>query len=219
MAAELRGPMAKAAETAGSLDASFERDYGFDSLTRMELLHRAEREFGATLPERALAEIENLRDLMREIDAAAGRPSAAYTPGGATHDETPIASGMRAALDAKTLTEALAWHARHHPNKLHVRFYADDNDGDTLTYGELWDDAGRVAAGLIARDVSPGEAVVIMLPSGRDYFASFFGVLRAGCVPVPVYPPGRPRELEDHIRRHAKIAANARARIMITLPE
>jgi len=219
MAAELQGPTAKAAEAAGSLDSSFERDYGFDSLTRMELLHRAEREFGATLPERALAEIETLRDLMREIDAAAGRPPAAYIPAGAARDEQTLPPGARAAVDAKTLTDALGWHARHHPNKLHVRFYADDGDGETLTYGELWDDAGRVAAGLVAHDVSPGEAVVIMLPSGRDYFASFFGVLRAGCVPVPVYPPGRPREIEDHIRRHAKIAGNARARIMITVAE
>jgi 1-acyl-sn-glycerol-3-phosphate acyltransferase len=216
MAMDLRGE--KAAETSGSIDASFERDYGFDSLTRMELMHRAEREFGATLSERALAEIETPRDLLREIDAAAGQPPAIYTPSAAA-GERPVESGARAALGIKTLTEALAWHARHHPNKLHVRFYADETDGDTLTYGELWDDAGRVAAGLIAHDVTPGEAVVIMLPSGRDYFASFFGVLRAGCVPVPVYPPGRPREIEDHIRRHAKIAGNAQARIMITLPE
>ncbi len=217
MAGELRRDAGKAPETAFSLDANFERDYGFDSLTRMELLHRAEREFGATLPESALAEIETLRDLLREIDAAAGRKPAVYTPGAANNDKA--VSGARAAVDAKTLTEALAWHARQHPDKLHVRFYADEGDGETLTYGELWDDAGRVAAGLVARDVAPGEAVLIMLPSGRDYFASFFGVLRAGCVPVPVYPPGRPREIEEHIRRHAKIAGNARARIMITVPE
>ncbi len=217
MAGELRRDAGKAPETAFSLDAHFERDYGFDSLTRMELLHRAEREFGATLPESALAEIETLRDLLREIDAAAGRKPAVYTPGAVNHDT--VVSGARAAVDAKTLTEALAWHARQHPDKLHVRFYADEGDGETLTYGELWDDAGRVAAGLVARDVAPGEAVLIMLPSGRDYFASFFGVLRAGCVPVPVYPPGRPREIEEHIRRHAKIAGNARARIMITVPE
>ena len=50
MAVELRGETAKPAEATFSLDANFERDYGFDSLTRMELLHRAEREFSSTLP-------------------------------------------------------------------------------------------------------------------------------------------------------------------------
>ena len=30
-----------------------------------------------------------------------------------------------------------------------------------------------------------------MLPTGRDYFTSFFGVLAAGAIPVPIYPPVR----------------------------
>ena len=215
--------MARAASSgadrpAPTLDASLERDLGFDSLTRMELLHRAEREFAATIPEQALGEIETPRQLLRALDDAAGRAPSQGRPRAEAAEEARRI-GPRAALDAKTLTDALAWHAREHPDRLHVRFYADESDGETLTYGELWEDAGRVAAGLIARDIGPGESVLIMLPSGRDYFAAFFGVLRAGGVPVPVYPPGRPREIEEHIRRHAKIAANARARIMITVAE
>ena len=214
MAAQLRGGRADGIPQ--SLDASFERDYGFDSLSRMELMHRVERAFGVTLSERALGEAESPRDLLREIADASGK----LPPAQAQRVPERVDTGARsAARNAVTLTEALAWHARRHPDQLHVRFYADDSDGETLSYGELWNDAGRVAAGLIERNVAPGEAVVIMLPSGRDYFASFFGVLRAGGVPVPVYPPGRPREIEDHVRRHAKIAANAQARVMITVQE
>ena len=148
------------------MESSFERDLGFDSLTRMELLHRAEREFAANLPEQVLAEIETPRDLLREIDAAAGRPAAIAR----TSDETRVPrTGARAPANAKTLTEALAWHAREHPDRLHVRFYDDTSDGETLSYGELWEDAGHVAAGLIALDVTPGEAVVIMLPSAMAH--------------------------------------------------
>ncbi len=195
-----------------SLDAELERDYGFDSLTRMELMRRVEREFGLTLPERLLAEADTLRDLLQVLTQ--GRAAAPAVP-----EETARLTGTSAADKATTLVEALAWHARHHPEQLHVRFYADDGDGEALTYGALWEDAGRIASGLAARGVGARDAVVIMLPSGRDYFASFFGVLRAGGVPVPVYPPGRPREIEDHIRRHAKIAGNARARLMVTVAE
>ena len=216
LAAEARAHDAR--ELPHSLDASFERDYGFDSLTRLELLHRVERTFGVTLGERALSEIETPRDVLREI---AGAP--ALAPRGASAGFPAVAlaeAGVQAAArDAPTLTEALAWHAERHPDQLHVRFFADDGDGEIVTYGELWRDAGRVAAGLIERATAPGEAVVIMLPTGRDYLAAFFGVLRAGGVPVPVYPPGRPREIEDHIRRHAKIVANARARLMITMAD
>jgi 1-acyl-sn-glycerol-3-phosphate acyltransferase len=58
-----------------------------------------------------------------------------------------------------------------------------------------------------------------MLPSGTDYFFSFFGILMAGGIPVPIYPPARPSQLEDHMRRHARILDNCRASILITVPE
>ncbi|MBI3453998.1 MAG: AMP-binding protein, partial [Rhodospirillales bacterium] len=52
-----------------------------------------------------------------------------------------------------------------------------------------------------------------------DYFFSFFGILLAGCVPVPLYPPIRLSQIEDHLRRHAAILNNAGVSILITLPE
>ena len=58
-----------------------------------------------------------------------------------------------------------------------------------------------------------------MLPSGADYFYSFFGILMAGGIPVPVYPPARPSQLEDHMLRHARILANCLAITLITVPE
>jgi acyl-CoA synthetase (AMP-forming)/AMP-acid ligase II len=44
-------------------------------------------------------------------------------------------------------------------------------------------------------------------------------VLLAGCVPVPVYPPARPSQLEEHVRRHVRILDNARAEALITVGE
>lgn len=79
--------------------------------------------------------------------------------------------------------------------------------------------AVAVAAGLQARDVQPGQTVALMLPTGESFFASFFGVLLAGSVPVPLYPPARPSQLEDHMRRQAGILSNARSVALITTPE
>jgi len=56
-----------------------------------------------------------------------------------------------------------------------------------------------------------------MLPTGREYFFGFFGSLLAGAVPVPIYPPTRPSQLEEHLLRHAGILANAGARALITV--
>src|ERR1019366_6630044 len=52
-----------------------------------------------------------------------------------------------------------------------------------------------------------------------DCFGGFFGILYAGAVPVPIYPPMRMSQLEDYLRRQAGILRNAGARILITMPE
>ena len=38
-----------------------------------------------------------------------------------------------------------------------------------------------------------GQTVAIMLPTGLGYFFSFLGILQAGGIPVPIYPPARPK--------------------------
>jgi 1-acyl-sn-glycerol-3-phosphate acyltransferase len=58
-----------------------------------------------------------------------------------------------------------------------------------------------------------------MLPSSSDYFYSFFGALLAGGIPVPIYPPMRPAQLEGHLRRQGNILKNCRAACLITVPE
>src|SRR5262245_2479355 len=53
-----------------TLDSALERDLGFDSLGRMELLLRLERAFGVQLPEQVLATAEVLRDLVAAVHRA-----------------------------------------------------------------------------------------------------------------------------------------------------
>ena len=89
----------------------------------------------------------------------------------------------------------------------------------SLTYAELAARARAVARGLIARDVAPGDRVALMLPTSIDYFITFFGILYAGAVPVPIYPPMRLSQIEDHLRRQIGILRNAGACLLITMPE
>ena len=58
-----------------------------------------------------------------------------------------------------------------------------------------------------------------MLPTGSEFFAAFYGALYAGCVPVPLYPPARLAQLEDHLQRSAGILRNAEARLLITVTQ
>lgn len=50
-----------------SLDSTFETDLGLDSLARVELIGRVEKQFKLALPERSISEIETARDLLRVV--------------------------------------------------------------------------------------------------------------------------------------------------------
>lgn len=198
------------------LDSSFEKDLGLDSLTRVELISRVEKQFQLALPERTFAEAESARDLLRAIQSAATPRTALHTA-----DIQPIElSGVMATPDdSRTLIDVLNWHVSTHPDRPHIQVYSDEGDGEVITYQQLKNTATRVAGGLLQRGLKPAEPVALMLPSSPDYFYSFFGVLLAGGIPVPIYPPARPSQLEDHMRRHVRILANCLAKTFITVPE
>ncbi|MFB7372413.1 amino acid adenylation domain-containing protein [Streptomyces sp. NPDC056222] len=58
-------------------------------------------------------------------------------------------------------------------------------DGE-LSYGELAEQALRIAGGLTAHGVEPGDAVAVTVPKGPGQIAAILGVLAAGGVYVPV---------------------------------
>lgn len=193
-----------------------ERDLGIDSLGRTELVLRIERAFRVRLPVESVAEAETVGDL-----------AAALTKAGPARDRARLEPqapsrlpSVPAASEARTLIEALEWHIARHPDRLHLNVLQDESTIlNTLSYRELAVAAREVAHGLIARDVGIGDRVAVMLPTGLDFFAAFFGILYAGAVPVPIYPPMRPSQLEDHLRRQVGILRNAGAALLITMPE
>ena len=199
-----------------SLDSTFETDLGLDSLARVELMRRVEQQFELALPDRAIAEIETARDLLRAVMGA-------ETPRLALSDTNiqpvEMGEGIIAPAGAQTLVDVLNWHVLHQPDRRHIQMYQDDNKGEAISYLQLKTEACKVAAGLQKLGLVPAEAVAIMLPSGPDYFFSYFGILIAGGVPVPIYPPARPSQLEDHMSRHARILDNCLTKILITVPE
>ena len=212
LARELR-PGAKTMEQLG-LDHALDHDFGLDSLTRVELLVRIEHEMGVRLTEAALAEAETPRDLLRlmagkfpaGIPAPANPPAQAPSEGEIGHPPETIA----------TLVEMLDWHAAHHGERTHITLYVEEERTEEISYRMLQAEAHTLAANLLAQGLRTGDRVAIMLPTGRDFFAVFYGAVYAGCVPVPLYPPTRPSQIEDHLRRIAGIVTNAGAVLFVT---
>jgi acyl carrier protein len=188
-------------------------DIGLDSLGVVELYDRLERRFGIVLPE------ETLEGARTVADFAAAVAHAQRTVTGSPRRMVAFGDRKRGdswPQDALTLLDVLDWHCERHPDLIHLRILsATEIDPEEISYGSLRAEAGRLAGGLLAQGLLPGGRVALMLPTGRDYFTASIGIMLAGGVPVPLYPPGRPADLAAHLARHARILENAGAGLLI----
>ena len=205
---------------AATLDDSLERDLAIDSLARVELMLRIEKGFGVRLPEATMAQAETVRDLLEALRTAE-RIGPIATPSAPGPEALPLAEPSSDVVphDATTLVAMLLAHVAHHPDRPHIAFYDEGEGSTTWTYRDLYEAAKKAAAGLRECGIVAGDAVAIMLPTSLDFFATFYAVLFVGGVPVPMYPPARPSQLEDHLRRQADILASCRARALVTVPQ
>jgi 1-acyl-sn-glycerol-3-phosphate acyltransferase len=197
-----------------ALDDSLERDLGLGSLERVELLVRLERTFGVRLPDAVMAEAATPRDLVAAL--ASGRVAAAQRK---LERLEPLLPGIAAPPSTRTLVNALRWHAERTPDRIDVLVRSDEGVEEAISYGRLWARATAIAASLAERGLEPGERVALMLRTEPGFFEAFFGVLLSGCVPVPIYPPFRPDQIEEYARRQIGILRNAGARLVVTFPE
>ncbi len=198
------------------LDSSLQRHLGIDSLGRAELFRRIEKKFDMALPDRLLAEAETLHDLVEYIHAA--KPQINYP----MPREIITTHGERPHLDLakiNSLQDILQLYGLHTPDKTHIYFQHEDGSDEVISYGHLLKTAQRVAYSLHERGLKAGETVAIMLPTTPGFFYSFFGILLAGGIPVPIYPPFRMHMLEAYAKTEARILRNAEVRMLITFEQ
>lgn len=198
-----------------TLDSRLDHDLGLDSLARVELFSRVEQELRVRLPESLFESAETLGD----IAAALARAPTWKTSTPASVTARAAAPGLAGAppVSLETLNQVLDWHVEHHPGFPQITICNEGRE-EVITYENLWHEA-RAIAGQLQKRIQPGEPVALMLPTSRDYFVTFFGVLVAGGIPVPLYPPSRLGQIEEHVRRHSGILANAGASTLITTPD
>ena len=218
-----------------SLESRITEDLGFDSLARVELFARIDKQLGVTLEEETFTTVQTLADLVAALATtgasaptsqvcqvpprAATQATSATKP--VTRPDAAAVAGQITPRYALTLVDVLQWHADKYPDAVHIQFYNDEDDKEaqTISYRQLLDSASRVAAGLQALNIEIQQPVAIMLPTSKDYFHSFFAILLGGFIPVPLYPPAKPTQLEDHLHHHVAILNNCRARVLITIPQ
>jgi fatty-acyl-CoA synthase len=193
-----------------SIESYLDRDLGIDSLGRVELLYRVEKHFDIKLPTTVMAEAEVVRDIILGIQhlAPVHGPKKEF-----------IKKLPQSTIDpssAETLIDLLILYGENEPNRPHIYLQDEVGEEQKITYGDLYQNALSVARGLATKGIKMGETVAIMLPTSPEFFYAFMGILLAGGIPVPIYPPFRPDRIGEYAVREASILKNAEVRILIT---
>ncbi len=94
--------------------------------------------------------------------------------------------------------------------------FVDRTEGETfVTYGDVRARARRTAGALRARGVETGDRVALVFPTSPAFLEAFFGVLLAGAVPVPLYPPVRLGRLAEYLVSTSRMIAAVGARLVL----
>ncbi len=94
----------------------------------------------------------------------------------------------------RSLGELLRETARRYPHRTALL------GAEARTYATLDAEADRMAHGLRALGIEPGDRVVVQLPNVVEFVPVLFGLLRAGMIPVLTLPAHRRSEIE-HLAR------------------
>jgi fatty-acyl-CoA synthase len=206
------------------LSSQLDRELGLGSLERVELLTRLEDGFGRRLPDSVASEANTPEDLVRAILAVPGSTDRVAEPESALRAAATTQRLHREAIGpgvfaAETLVDVLRHRAIENAEETHLLVSEDGQDGEknvTLTFGELYAAGQRFAEELARRGVPAGGRVALMLPTSRAFFIAFAGILQAGAVPVPIYPPFRADRIEEYAARQSAILNNAEVCMLLT---
>src|SRR5271154_3235319 len=107
--------------------------------------------------------------------------------------------------------------ADEHPNKLLYSYL--DVDGDSIesyTYASFLHRTEAIA-GCLLKDgrFASGDRLLLAYPPGLEMICAFFGCVRAGLIPVPVYPPSS-RGFQSALYKMVHIAKDCQAAGILT---
>jgi fatty-acyl-CoA synthase len=84
------------------------------------------------------------------------------------------------------------------------------------SFADLNAEADRRAAYFQSLGLNEGDRIAMIVPDGQDFVLTFFGAIRAGLVPVPMYPPLALGKMDSYVESARKIMTTAGARYLVT---
>lgn len=119
---------------------------------------------------------------------------------------------------ARTLVEAIEEAAAS--TKTGYRFIEEGNQAEPFfTHGGIERASARYGGALQALGAKKGDRVALILPDNADFVFAFLGAIRAGIIPVPIYPPTGLGKLAGYLENTLHIVAKSGAKILLTNAE
>ena len=128
----------------------------------------------------------------------------------------------------RTIVQAIEDAAKAEPTR-GFRFFSDagipgflppgapsDSAEATFSYTALERMSARFGGAMQALGLRKGDRLALILPNNDDFVLCFLGALRAGVVPVPIYPPLALGQLQAYLDNTRHIVAKSGARALVT---
>ena len=119
---------------------------------------------------------------------------------------------------ARTVVQAIEEAAGS--SKTGFRFIEESSEAEPFfTHGGIERASARYGGALQSLGAKKGDKVALILPDNADFVFAFLGAIRAGIVPVPIYPPTGLGKLTGYLENTLHIVARSGATILVTNAE
>ena len=194
--------------------SSFQNDLGLSSLDLVELVVRCETRLDIEIPEEIAEQADTAAGWAKAIQEGSEQSTAKSAYRITPPSQDPVALPVQ----AQTIVDVLRWHAEAAHGRVHVHLI-HEGDGRALTCDQLLTSASQVGRGLVSLGLVRNDPVAILLPTGVDFFDAFLGVMLAGGIAVPIYPPADRSRLAEYVEKQIHILRNAGIRFLISFAE
>ncbi|MFO0661399.1 MAG: AMP-binding protein [Polyangiaceae bacterium] len=118
---------------------------------------------------------------------------------------------------AETIPEALEQAAERAELWRGFHFIKEDEGAEPFySFAGAERASARLGGALQALGLRRGDRVALILPDSDDFVFTFLGAIRAGLVPVPIYPPSGAGVLASYLDNTKHIVAKSSAKALIT---
>lgn len=122
-------------------------------------------------------------------------------------------------MNPRTIVEALERAAGRAESGRGYHFHQEEGRAEPFfSYAGVERASARHGGALQALGLRKGDRLAIILPDNDDFLFTFFGALRAGIIPVPIYPPTGLGQFRGYLESTRHVVARSGARAIVTTP-